>query len=84
MAEGSKPAQDGRNQPAHQGTVPIGQHLQAGVGTGAVELVVKRALLWRTPSRISAAIRRAARPGTSVGRANRCVDMLERYSEKGD
>jgi hypothetical protein len=44
MAEGSKPAQDGRNQPAHQGTVPIGQHLQAGVGPCAVELVVKRAL----------------------------------------
>ena len=45
MAERAEPPQDGRHQPPHQRAVAIGQRLQSGMGAGAVELVVERAVL---------------------------------------
>src|SRR5581483_10022629 len=45
MAEGAEPAQDGCHQTAHQRAVAIGERLQSGMGGGAVELVIERAML---------------------------------------
>ena len=45
MTERAEPAQDRRHQPPHQRAVAIGQRLQAGMGAGAVELVVEGAML---------------------------------------
>ena len=45
MAERAEPSQNRRHQPPHQRAVAIGQGLQAGMGAGAVELIVKRAML---------------------------------------
>ena len=45
MPERAEPPQDRRHQPPHQGAVAIGQCLQAGMRAGAVELIVKGAML---------------------------------------
>ena len=45
MAERAEPPQDRRHQPPHQRAVAIGQRLQSGMGGGAVELFVERAVL---------------------------------------
>ena len=45
MAERAEPPQNGRHQPPHQRAVAIGERLQSGMGGGAVELVVERAVL---------------------------------------
>jgi len=45
MAERAETAQNGRDQAPHQRAVAVGERLQSWMGTGAVELVVKRAVL---------------------------------------
>jgi hypothetical protein len=45
MAERTEPPKNRRHQPPHQGAVAIGQRLQAGMGAGAVELIVQGAVL---------------------------------------
>ena len=45
MAERAEPPQNRRHQPPHQGAVAIGKRFQSGMGGGAVELFVKRAVL---------------------------------------
>ncbi|MHC2330714.1 hypothetical protein ACVIW0_000003 [Bradyrhizobium sp. USDA 4454] len=45
MAERAELAQDGRDQPAHQRAIAIGERFQAGMRAGAVELIVERAVL---------------------------------------
>ena len=45
MAERAEPAQNRRDQPAHQRTVTVGERLQSGMSTRAVELVIERAVL---------------------------------------
>jgi hypothetical protein len=45
MTERAEPAQDGRNQPAHQRAVAIGERLQGRMGGRPVELVVEGAVL---------------------------------------
>ena len=71
MAQRSQPPQNGRHQPPHQRAVAVGQGFQSGMGAGASSWSSRVRRLCSTPSRMSAAIRRAARPGTSVGGANR-------------
>ena len=42
MAQGAEPAQHGRDQPAHQRTVAVGERGDAGVDAFAGELLVER------------------------------------------
>ena len=45
MPERAEPTKDRRHQPSHQGAVTVGECLQAGMGAGAVELIVEGAML---------------------------------------
>ncbi len=45
VAERAEPAQHGGHQAPHQRAVAVGQRLQSGMGTAAVELIVERAVL---------------------------------------
>src|SRR5258708_39741538 len=45
MSQRPQPSQNGRDQPAHQGAVAIGQRFQSGMRCGTFELVVEGSLL---------------------------------------
>jgi hypothetical protein len=64
------------------GAVAIGQRLQAGMGACAVKLIVEGAVLVQYAVEYVAAIRRAARPGTSEGTANLEGGMKQQCLER--
>ena len=45
MTERAEPPENRRHQAPHQGTVAVGERLQAGMGARAVELIVEGAML---------------------------------------
>jgi predicted Rossmann fold nucleotide-binding protein DprA/Smf involved in DNA uptake len=45
MAKRAEPAQNGRDQTAHQRAIAIGQRFQSRMSAGAVELIVEGAML---------------------------------------
>src|ERR1700760_3562870 len=45
MTERAEPAQDGRDQPAHQCAIAVGERLQCGMSGGALKLLIERAML---------------------------------------
>ena len=80
MAQGAKPPQHGRDQRAGQGAVALGKAGERSICTGRLR-IARRAddAAAARPSTMSAATRRAARPGTSSRLAEPAVCRRARF-----
>ena len=79
VAQRAEPAQHPGDDAADQGAVAVGEMRQPDMRAPAVELLVERPARRSTPSRMSAAMRRAASPGVSLVDGCERGDMTNPY-----
>ena len=76
MPQRAEPAQHGRDDAAHQRAVALGERGEAGMACASSSCSSSGRRRRSTPSRISAAMRRAARPGGCGGMARRAGSAM--------